>query len=192
MKLIVGLGNPGKKYENTRHNIGFFVIDNYVGDITWKSTKNAKYYKTKINNQDVIFLKPLTYMNLSGQAVNYFINYYKISLNNILIIHDDLDIAIGKFKLKKNSGSGGHNGIKSIISVINSDAFLRFKIGISKPTILSAEDYVLQKFSPEEINIINSLKSKIINIINDFIINEDNNHETLLNKYNRRVNEFPK
>ncbi len=181
MKLIVGLGNPGKKYENTRHNIGFFILDSYLKEVNWKDDKNAFIYKTKIFNEDVIFIKPTTFMNLSGVAVSYYKNFYKISLNDILIIHDDMDLEIGSIRLKKDSSSGGHNGIKNIIDNLNSKDFLRLKIGISKPEY-DVIDYVLSKFSSQEIALINEKLSTIYNIIDDFIKNE--NVERLMNKYN--------
>lgn len=188
MKLIIGLGNPGLKYKKTRHNLGFMAIDNYLKNIKWLSANKANYYKTKINNVDVIFVKPLTYMNLSGEAVLFFVNYYKISINDILIIHDDLDIPFGDYKLKRNSGSGGHNGIKSIINILKTDEFLRIKIGISKPKDILNEDFVLQKFSKFEIIKINNLLNFINMIIEDFIVSE-NNIDAIINKYNGGRNE---
>ncbi len=181
MKLIVGLGNPGKEYENTRHNIGYMVLDNYLKDIIWKEDKQALTYKTKINNEDVLFIKPTTYMNLSGLAVSYYVNYYKIELKDILIIQDDLDLDLGILRLKINSSSGGHNGIKSIIKELKSEDFLRLKVGISKPKD-DIIDFVLTKFSKEELELLNNNLNLTKNIINDFINNE--NIERLMNKYN--------
>ena len=181
MKLIVGLGNPGKEYEKTRHNIGYMVIDNYITDVSWKNDKLANTYKTKINNEDVLFIKPTTFMNLSGEAVSYYVNYYKIELSNILIIQDDMDLELGKLRLKLNSADGGHNGIKNIIQNLNTKNFLRLKIGISKPDN-NVIDYVLSKFTNEEQKILNESLNQTKNIINDFINNE--NIERLMNKYN--------
>ena len=181
MKLIVGLGNPGKEYENTRHNIGFMTLDNYLGNISWKNDKNAYTYKTKINNEDVLFIKPTTFMNLSGIAVSHYVNYYKIALKDILIIQDDLDLDLGATRLKISSSSGGHNGIKSIIEHLNTKDFLRLKVGISKPNN-DIIDFVLSKFNKEELQELNNTFTKTNNIINDFINNE--NIERLMNKYN--------
>lgn len=103
MKLIVGLGNPGREYENTRHNIGFMVLDNYARVNNFEIIKkkfNGLYEKAKIDSQDVIFLKPLSYMNLSGEVVKAFVDYFKINIDDILIINDDLDLEVGKFRLK--------------------------------------------------------------------------------------------
>lgn len=169
MKLIVGLGNPGREYQNTRHNIGFMVIDNYLGNVTFQKKFNAEYYETNIKGEKVIFIKPLTFMNLSGNAVSEFVRFYKINLTDILVIHDDLDLPVGKYKIKVNSSSGGHNGIKSIISSLNSEKFARLKIGISNNKDIDTKDYVLGRFTNEEMNIYQNLYSEFNNIINDFL-----------------------
>ncbi len=167
MKLIVGLGNPGKKYEHTRHNIGFMIVDKYLGDVNWQNKFNADYTKTRIFNEDVIFIKPQTYMNLSGDSVIKFIKYFDIDIENILVIQDDLDMNIGNYKLKKNSSSGGHNGIKSIENSIGSKAFARLKIGILNNFKHEVVDFVLGKLSEEDKNIIYNINCE--NIINMFI-----------------------
>lgn len=178
MKLIVGLGNYGNRYKNTRHNVGFLVIDKFLGKVKWKETEKGFFYKTK----NIIYLKPTTYMNLSGEAVSYFMNYYKINKENILIIYDDININLGNFKIKNKGSSGGHNGVKSIVESLKTDKFLRIKIGISKNEKIETSKYVLGKLSREERVIINELISKINKIIIDFINN--NNSEFLMNKYN--------
>lgn len=177
MKLIVGLGNPGKDYENTRHNIGFMVIDNYLKDINWKQEETALTYK----QNDVLFIKPTTFMNLSGGAVRHYVDYYKIDIKDILIIHDDMDIPLGTLRLKYNSSSGGHNGIKDIINKLNQNNLLRLKIGISKPTG-DVIDYVLHKFSKTELESLNQILELSVNIIDDFI--KDVNKDDLMNHYN--------
>lgn len=181
MKLICGLGNPGIKYERTRHNMGFIILDMYLGEVPWKKLNNGLYYKTKINGEDVIFLKPQTYMNLSGQAVKYYIDYYKIPTDEVLIIHDDLDLPLGETKIKYTSGDGGHNGIKSIIESLKTNSFLRLKIGISKPE-QDIIDFVIGNFKNPEFKQLESNKEKYINIINDFI--DNTSKEKLMNKYN--------
>ena len=150
MKLIVGLGNPGKEYENTRHNIGFMVLDDYLGNVKWSNKFNALYYESFIGTEKVIFLKPLTYMNNSGNAVGEFVRYYNFDMKDILIIQDDLDEEIGLYKLKVNSSSGGHNGIKSIISSLGTQSFPRLKVGIGSVKKDEVIDYVLGKFSKKE------------------------------------------
>ncbi len=181
MKLIVGLGNPEKKYDNTRHNIGFMVLDNYLGKVDYKSKFNGLYYEKNINNEKVIFLKPQTYMNNSGLSVFEFVNFYKISFKDILIIHDDLDLDVGMIKFKFNSSSGGHNGIKSIINCLGSQEFSRLKIGINNEYKKDTIDFVLSKFSKKDIEKLDF--DKINNAINDFLSNDIN---YVMNIYNRK------
>lgn len=181
MKLIVGLGNPEKKYDKTRHNIGFMVLDNYLGKVEYKSKFNGLYYEKNINNEKVIFLKPQTYMNNSGLSVFEFVNFYKISFKDILIIHDDLDLDVGMIKFKFNSSSGGHNGIKSIINCLGSQEFSRLKIGINNEYKKDTIDFVLSKFSKKDIEKLDF--DKINNAINDFLSNDIN---YVMNIYNRK------
>ncbi len=150
MKLIVGLGNPGEKYNNTRHNVGFMVLDNYINTDSWKEKNNALFIKKNIGKEEVIFIKPTTFMNLSGDSVIKYVNYYKINITDILIIQDDLDMQFGTYKLKKDTSSGGHNGIKSIESVLKTNSFARLKIGIKTSKEIDVIDFVLSKFSKEE------------------------------------------
>lgn len=177
MKLIVGLGNPGKEYENTRHNIGFWALDNYLDNVSFKHEKKADVYK----DNSVIYIKPNTFMNLSGEAVKYYMNYFKIDKKDLLVIQDDLDLPLGKIRVKNNSSAGGHNGIKSIINEIGSNEFLRLKVGISKNS-KDIVDYVLGKFSREEKEVLNNSCNVINNIINDFI--NDVDAEKLMSRYN--------
>lgn len=178
MKLVVGLGNPGKEYDNTRHNIGFMLIDKYLGDVKYKDKFNGLFYEVN-GTEKVIFVKPQTYMNNSGECVGKFVKYYDIKMEDILVIQDDLDINVGKYKFKINSSSGGHNGIKSIISHLGNDNFFRLKIGISNTRKDDVIDFVLGKFSKEELNNINFDELK--NSIDDFI-NYD--YSYVMNKYN--------
>lgn len=181
MKLIVGLGNPGKEYENTRHNIGFMVIDNYLKNEKFKTQFNGMYLKKVINNEEVIFLKPLSYMNLSGEVVKKYVDYFKINLSDLLIISDDLDMPCFKIKLKYKGSSGGHNGLKNIIQNINTEEFKRLKIGISNNLNIDTKSYVLSKFNQEELEKLHKKFEITNNIINDFI-NLD--FEKVMSKYN--------
>ncbi len=181
MKLIVGLGNPGKEYENTRHNIGFMVIDNYLKNEKFKTKFNGMYLKKVINNEEVIFLKPLSYMNLSGEVVKKYVDYFKINLNDLLIISDDLDMPCFKIKLKYKGSSGGHNGLKNIIQNMNTEEFKRLKIGISNNLNIDTKSYVLSKFNQEELEKLHKKFEITNNIINDFI-NLD--FEKVMSKYN--------
>ncbi len=181
MKLIVGLGNPGKEYINTRHNMGFYVLDNYLGDIKWSKKFNGLYYEKNINGEKYLFLKPQSYMNLSGGVVSQFVKYFDIDIADILVIHDDLDLEVGKFRLKINSSSGGHNGIKDIINALNSNAFARLKIGISHNRNIDTRDYVLGEFSSTDLKTIASLLPALYDIIENF---SEANLDKLMSKYN--------
>lgn len=184
VKLIVGLGNPGKDYKNTRHNVGFFVIDNYLNTNDWKEKFNALYHETRINGEKVLFIKPLTFMNLSGDAVVKFVDYYNVNIDSILVIHDDLDLQFSTYKLKKNSSAGGHNGIKSIINRLNSQEFARLKIGVSHDRTIDTKDYVLGNFSKVEIDKLNEMQKDFNKIIESFIID---GIDKTMNVYNSRI-----
>ena len=159
MFLIVGLGNPGSNYENTRHNVGFKVVD----AIAQEFSININKVKFKgiigdgiYNGQKVVLLKPQTYMNLSGQSVVEVVNYYKIPLNQIIVAYDDLDLNLGKIRIRAEGSSGGHKGMDSIIYNLSNDGFCRLRIGIGKPPKeLGAADYVLGRFPIEDIQVIN-------------------------------------
>ncbi len=183
MKLIVGLGNPGKEYENTRHNIGFMTLDSYLPDVKWSEKFKALYYEKVINNEKVLFIKPLTYMNLSGDAVYKYVDYYDIAIQDILVIQDDMDLEVGSYKLKKNSSSGGHNGIKSIIAALGSEEFARLKIGIAHNKSMDTKDYVLGRFKEEEREIINNNLPTFNKIIDSFI---SDGIEKTMNIYNTK------
>lgn len=154
MKLIVGLGNPGKQYENTRHNIGFQVIDELCKQLHVSLDKEkfkSLYCVEQIKGEKVILLKPLTYMNLSGEAVQAIMNYYQIDIDDLLVIYDDLDLPVGKIRLRQKGSAGGHNGMKSIISHLGSQQFNRIRIGIDHPKSgMSVSNYVLSKFTKDE------------------------------------------
>jgi PTH1 family peptidyl-tRNA hydrolase len=154
MYLIAGLGNPGPAYDETRHNIGFMTVDRIVGGLGLHfsgSKWNGVTVKTKCMDQQVIFVKPMAYMNLSGQCVAEVAHYYKISHDHIIVIHDDLDLDIGRVKICQNRGHGGHNGLKSIISHLGDKNFIRIKMGIGRnPLRIPVEHYVLSKFAQSE------------------------------------------
>lgn len=188
MKLIVGLGNPGKEYDKTRHNVGFMVVDNYinhlnVSDSLWKKKFNSLYLQTDINGEKVIIMKPLTYMNLSGQAVKEVVDYFKIRISDILVISDDLDLFVGNFKLKEAGSSGGHNGLKNIALCLGTENFKRLKIGISKDSSIDIKDYVLGRISREELSTFDNLFKELNLIIDDFFVLP---FSDLMSKYNRK------
>ena len=184
MKMIVGLGNPGKEYENTRHNMGFMVIDNFAKfhDVSIDKNKfNALYTHLFIEGEKVLLVKPLSYMNLSGQVVQSFANYYDISYSDILVISDDLDLDFLDYRLRLFGSSGGHNGLKNIEDCLGTNRFRRFRIGISNNKDIDTKDYVLGKFSKGDIEVINEFLPKTIDILNDFI---KLSFERLMSKYN--------
>jgi PTH1 family peptidyl-tRNA hydrolase len=154
--LVVGLGNPGREYENTRHNVGFNVLDlisnKYNIDINRTKFKGI-YGEGRIADEKVILLKPLTYMNLSGESVREICNFYKIPNENIIIIYDDISLEVGRMRIRKSGSAGGHNGIKNIILNLSSDVFPRIKIGVGAPSgDLIA--HVLGKLTNEEMDVI--------------------------------------
>lgn len=181
-KLIVGLGNPGKEYIDTRHNIGFDLLD-FLDINDYKSKFNALYKEVRYEDYIIYLVKPLSYMNLSGKVVNDFVKYFDIDINDILIIQDDLDMVLGKIKFIYNSNHGGHNGIKDIINHLKTKEFLRLKIGISKDNNFDIKDYVLGKFSSDEKDAINNSYMKLKDLIKDFCLLDRN---SLMNKYNNK------
>lgn len=169
MKMIVGLGNPGKDYENTRHNIGFLFLDYFPGNNFNQEKFNGLYCKQVIDGEQVLFVKPLTYMNLSGNCVSRFVDYFKIDKEDLLIIQDDLDLDFGKIRLKYKSSSGGHNGIKSIMESLGTDEIPRLKVGISNDKTYDTKDYVLARFKKDDLEKLKELSKNINQIIMDFI-----------------------
>ena len=157
MKLIFGLGNPGSEYANTRHNIGFIMLDDYIGEYKWSKKFNGLYIEKNINGEKYVFVKPLSFMNLSGGVVSSFVNYYKVSYKDIIVIHDDLDLPVGKIRIKVNSSAGGHNGVKDIIKSLNTQEFMRIKVGISNNKNIDTKDYVLGNFSKSDLKIIKDI-----------------------------------
>ena len=157
--LIIGLGNPGKEYEHTPHNVGFMAVDKIasVNNFTFGLSQKHKAMIAEgyIEGEKVTLMKPLTYMNLSGNAVRSYVEYYKIDINDIIIIYDDMDLPIGKIRIRKSGSSGGHNGIKSIIANLQTENFKRIRIGIGRPADATGViDFVLHNLSKEETKIL--------------------------------------
>ena len=186
MKLIVGLGNPGKEYERTRHNTGFMTIDALAKDLG-VSINQAKfkglYTKTKIKGEDVILLKPTTFMNLSGESVGEVMRFFKIDKEDILIIYDDLDLETGRIRIRDKGSAGGHNGIKSIIAHVGGQDFKRIRIGIQKNPNIPVVDYVLGKFSSEEMTKMDAGIEKAIKVCKDFV---DTDFHKIMSIYNAK------
>ena len=154
MKLIVGLGNPGKQYERTRHNIGFNVIDSLSDkfSIPLDSVKFKGIYGVgNVNGEKLFLLKPITYMNLSGESISAIMDYYQIEIEELVVIYDDLDLPVGKIRLRQKGSAGGHNGIKSTIAHLGTQDFNRIRVGIDRPNNgMEVSDYVLSRFTNEE------------------------------------------
>ena len=153
MKLVVGLGNPGKQYEKTKHNIGFMVVDAIADSVPhtpWREKQRAEVCSITVAGEKVLLVKPQTFMNVSGESVGPLMRYYKIDPSDVYCIYDDMDLPIGKLRIRPNGSSGGHNGIKSLISHIGTENFPRFRVGIGRPlpqwTVI---DHVLAPFSEE-------------------------------------------
>ncbi len=159
MKLIVGLGNPGEKYAATRHNAGFMVMDKLAekaGVEISKKKFDALYVKTKIKGEDVVLLKPMTFMNNSGFAVRACMDFFKIEPKDLLVIYDDLDTPVGSIRLKPSGSAGGHNGMKSVINAAMQQDFDRIRVGIGRDPKIKIIDYVLTRFRADEIDDLNS------------------------------------
>ena len=166
MKLVVGLGNPGKEYANTYHNLGFEVIDLLAkknGVSLNKSKGNALYCQTKIKDEIVFLIKPLTYMNLSGQAVKYFANFYKVLPEDIIVVCDDIDLPKGTCRYRERGSGGTHNGLKNIVHELKSENFKRVKIGAGFDGSIDLRDYVLSKIDEESKELISSCYEEAIN-----------------------------
>ena len=184
MKLIVGLGNPGKSYSNTRHNIGFMCIDKLCEffNVKLDSKKfNGLYTQFNYKGEKIMLLEPQNYMNLSGEVIRPFIDFFKISIDDVLIICDNLDTEVGNIRLRYKGSSGGHNGLKDIEKHLGTQNYKRIKIGISNNKMIDTKDYVLGKFNKEENKIIENSINKIPNIIENYLTNT---FENLMNKYN--------
>lgn len=183
MKLIVGLGNPGDQYENTRHNAGFIVLDEIQKELSFPEFQFNKKFEAEISegtikgeelplgssspkDLKVILAKPQTFMNLSGKSVASILIFYKIPIENLIVLHDDLDIELGAFKISKDSSAAGHNGVTSIFETLGTQKITRVRIGIEGAEKklerqMSGSDFVLQKFSQEELETIQKLEAEI-------------------------------
>ena len=183
MKLIVGLGNPGKKYEHTRHNMGFDVVDLFSElsqiDIDKESFKGL-VGRGKVFDEDVFLLKPQTFMNLSGESVREIVSYFKIPLEDIIVVYDDMALAPGKIRLRPGGSSGGHKGIQNIIDNLGSQEIKRIRVGIGEPTY-DTIDYVLSKPTKEERVLIDEAIVNSANAIKDIL---KDNFDKAMTKYN--------
>jgi len=173
MKIIIGLGNPGEQYQNTRHNIGFQIVDKIQQEFSFPDFEPNKKFqaaisKGEIDSREVLLVKPQTFMNLSGESVRAILDFYKLSATDIVVIHDELDLALGRYKIATDSSSAGHNGVQNIIDQLGTQKFSRIRIGVGEeregaPVCrLGAHDFVLGKFSDEEQEKIEKLSADIL------------------------------
>ena len=184
MKLIVGLGNPGKEYERTRHNAGFLVIDELARKLNVSINEkkmNALYTIYRHKGESIILLKPQTYMNLSGEAVLKFKNYYNIDTKDIIVIHDDLDLPLGKIRIREKGSCGGQNGMRNIIDLLHTNEIKRIRVGISHDRQYDTKDYVLGRFDEESMKVFNEVKDKASDAL---IYSFDNTFINVMNRFN--------
>lgn len=184
MKLIVGLGNPGKKYAETRHNVGFTAIKRLADKFDIRNVDKdceALIAKGKIQDTKVILAQPLTYMNKSGRSVAKLVDKYNISLEDLVVIYDDLDLPTGKLRVKSKGGSGGHKGIQSIMENLNSEEINRIRIGIGRPLDLPVTEYVLREFSSDQQKRVEETFEIIDQVVIEII---KNGVENAMNKFN--------
>ena len=184
MKLIVGLGNPGKKYEGTRHNMGFMAID-LLSDQAEIDVDKEVFHglmgRGKIYNEDVILFKPTTFMNLSGTAVQEVVHYFKIALEDIVVIYDDMAIPIGSIRLRKEGSSGGHKGMQNIIDCLSSDQIKRIRVGIGEPGEWDTIDYVLSKPLKDDMPLIEEAIANAVRGVKEYLKSD---FDRAMNKYN--------
>ena len=176
MYLLLGLGNIGSEYKKTRHNFGFLVLDKIIEDYNLKASGlkfSSEIFSGEIAGEKIIALKPQTYMNNSGAALLAAVQFYKIPTNNIIVFHDDIDLPLGKIKVKIGGGNAGHNGLKSLDAVIGKD-YWRVRLGVDRP--INAEfdisDYVLAKFSRDEMKVVAEIVQNVSNSLIEFILNK--------------------
>lgn len=185
MKLIVGLGNPGDEYKLTRHNIGFIMIDSILKNKNINQSKEkfgGQYFEYTQENNKVIFLKPQKNINLSGEVIKRYVDYFKIEKEDLIIIHDDLDLECGIFKLRETGGSAGHNGLKNIEMHLGTKDYKRIKIGVSNNKTIDTKNYVLGKLSIDELKKINDIAEIMTVLFDDYLVLSFTN---LMNKYNK-------
>ena len=183
MKIFVGLGNPGKKYEHTRHNMGFDVVDTFADfakiDIDKESFKSL-IGRGKFNDEDIYILKPQTFMNLSGEAVRDFVSYFKASVEDLVIVYDDMALEPGKIRLRESGSSGGHKGMQNIIELLGTDKIKRIRVGIGEP-IYDTIDYVLSKPLKEERPLIDEAINNAAEALKDIL---KMSFDKVMSKYN--------
>lgn len=186
MKIIIGLGNPGRDYVNTRHNAGFMVVDEIAKQLNleFNTEKFSAYFaKGKVKGEDVILLKPTTFMNNSGFALRQCLDFYKESMANVVVIYDDVDLPVGKIRIRQKGSAGGHNGIKSIIECTFGNEFNRIRVGVGKDSRIPMVKWVLSKFRQEELD---DLQAAIDVACKAAIFSIDHTFDMTMNRYNKK------
>jgi PTH1 family peptidyl-tRNA hydrolase len=184
MRLVVGLGNPGKEYENSKHNIGFICLDAFAKANRLKFAKSIKFKGEIVKLQDAILLKPRTFMNLSGLSVSAVAGYFGIASEDLLVFSDDLDLPFGKLRLREHGSAGGHNGLKSIIEHLHTEEFKRCRVGIDRDEDKDVVDYVLGEFSKEQKKALEALTIDTNEIITSFLSGKT--FDSIMNGYNKK------
>ncbi|MCE8159043.1 MAG: aminoacyl-tRNA hydrolase [Candidatus Moeniiplasma glomeromycotorum] len=184
MKLIVGLGNPGKEYENTRHNLGFWVIDSLAQKLA-VSLKQKKFNGLYYQNSEYILLQPQTYMNNSGECVLAFMNYFQIPLANLLVVYDEVALPLGSFRYRSQGSAGGHNGVKNLIEKLGSKNFKRLRVGIGYEPSFTLQEWVLGKFRGSEKEAIEVISPTLLTSLEKWI--QESNFEKIMGEYNKKV-----
>jgi len=183
MWVIAGLGNPGRKYSRTRHNVGFMVVEEFAKrfEIDFKDRDKYRIGRGSIEGSAVILLEPLLYMNRSGTAVREVLKKFNVPPENLMVIHDDLDMEKGRLRIRKTGSSGGHKGVQSIIQDIGTRDFVRLKVGIGREEGLPAEEFVLRKFGRQEVNIMKDTIQEATEAIRSIIVG---GADKAMNKFN--------
>ncbi len=191
MDIIVGLGNPGTQYQNSRHNIGFSVLEKIVATVSnaghnlkWKKKFFACILNLKFQDKDLILVKPQTFMNLSGRAVKDITDYYNIDYSQLLVIYDDFHLPLGRIRIKERGSSGGHHGMDSIISYLQSEDFPRLRIGIRNDRLLENLDYsdfVLTNFLPEEKEVVENTITRAVQAVEEIL---NNGYQIAMREFN--------
>ena len=184
MKIVIGLGNPGNKYSKTRHNVGFAVIDKYIKSYNVEFTKKYRdsvISKCIIEGEEILFVKPQLFMNLSGGPTKRIIEKYNCSLSEILVILDDINLPLGKIRIREEGSSGGHNGLKSISNHLKTTCFPRLRIGVGNSFPENTKDFVLSRFTKEENDVIQGSLDKACKAINYWVTTDINNCMSLIN-----------
>ena len=186
MKLVVGLGNPGQKYQKTRHNIGFMVIDDLLKDAgaqpRFESRFNAEVALLNVGGTKVCLVKPSTFMNLSGEAISKIMHYYDIPVEDLLVIVDDVNLETGKLRLRETGGHGGHNGLRNIIGLLHTEAFKRIRIGVDNNTNMPLDQYVLGQFSQDQLIVLSKAIMQSKEIVEQFVAGVP--YKDIMTKYN--------